>query len=239
MTELQTAVAPATVLIIGSGKLSKHLTHWLNLQKNTQHKILTWDRHQDPHAIHKYVLQATHIWLAISDSAIIPFYEKYISGHEANAVHFSGALHDERLISAHPLMSFTESLYDEDFYSKIYFSLTGCEHLNQALPGFNNPYFILESGNKALYHALCVVAGNFPQMLWGQVLNQASLHNIPTAAFDIYIQQISKNFIELHEKALTGPFVRNDILTIEKNIQALEKTPLQSIYQTFQKEFLT
>jgi predicted short-subunit dehydrogenase-like oxidoreductase (DUF2520 family) len=238
MIEAKNTVAQATVLIIGSGKLSKHLTHWFNLHKNHPHKLLTWDRHQDPLTIHKYVLQATHIWLAISDSAIIPVYEKYILGHDATVVHFSGALHDDRLISAHPLMSFTDALYDDDFYSKIHFALTGSPNLSEALPGFNNSYFELEASAKPFYHALCVVAGNFPQMLWSEVLKQAESKKIPMKAFDIYIAQIAKNFVTLHDQAVTGPFVRKDLTTIDKNIQALAGTALQPVYQTFQKEFL-
>ncbi len=238
MTELKTTVPQGTVLIIGSGKLAKHLAHWFNLNQNHSTQLLTWDRHQDPHAIHKYVLQATHIWLAISDSAIVPFYEKFIAGHDARAVHFSGTLYDERLISAHPLMSFTDSLYEDHFYSKIYFGLTGCKTLNEALPGFTNPYFELDASIKPLYHALCVVAGNFPQMLWSQISSLADSKKMPSQAFDIYIEQIARNFTSLHEKALTGPFVRKDLVTIDKNIQALQNTPLENIYKSFQKEFL-
>ena len=238
MSEVKTAGTPVTILLIGSGKLSKHLSHWFNLNSNHSFKFLNWDRHQDPHAIHRYAAVATHIWLAISDSAIIPFYEKYLIGHDAKVIHFSGALHDPRLISAHPLMSFTQELYPDDFYSQIHFALTGTDSLNKALPGFSNPHFQLKPEMKPLYHALCVTAGNFPQMLWNEVHKIAAAQKIPAEAFDLYIQQITQNFLSPKEKSLTGPIARKDTTTVNKNIEALAGTPLQSIYQSFSQEFL-
>ncbi len=228
----------ATILLIGSGQLSKHLSHWFSLNKNNSSKILNWDRHQDPHAIHRYAAQATHVWLAISDSAIIPFYEKYLAGHDARVVHFSGALYDSRLISAHPLMSFTEGLYADDFYPRISFALTGCATLSEALPEFTNPWFPLKAEVKPLYHALCVAAGNFPQILWTEVHKIAADQKLPTEAFDFYIHQITQNFLAMKNLAITGPIARKDVSTVNKNIEALSGTPLQSIYQSFSKEFL-
>lgn len=225
-----------TVLLIGSGKLAHHLNHWFHLY-NKSNSLLTWDRHQDPHALRRNISVASHVWLAISDSALVPFYEKYLAGHETTVVHFSGALHDERLISAHPLMSFTNELYPDDFYKKIQFALTGAKDLKTALPHFENSFFSLRPSDKALYHALCVLAGNFPQMLWNEVYNYAQSLQIPAAALDIYIQKITQNFIDLKTQALTGPFIRNDQKTIEKNVEALKGTLLQNIYQSFQKEF--
>ncbi|MBC7458540.1 MAG: DUF2520 domain-containing protein [Bdellovibrionaceae bacterium] len=238
MSDVKTVGTPAIILLIGSGKLSKHLSHWFNLNQKDSAQLLTWDRHQDPHAIHRYAAVATHIWLAISDSALISFYEKYLIGHDAKVIHFSGALHDPRLISAHPLMSFTPELYAEDFYPQIYFALTGTDSLTKALPGFNNPHFQLKSEIKPLYHALCVTAGNFPQMLWNEVHKIATDQKIPVAAFDLYIQQITQNFLNHKEAAITGPITRKDTSTINKNIEALVGTPLQSIYQSFSQEFL-
>lgn len=238
MSEVTSGIRPATILLIGSGKLAKHLSHWFNLNSNHSAKFLNWDRHQDPHAIHRYAAEATHVWLAISDSAIVPFFEKYLAGHDARVIHFSGALHDPRLVSAHPLMSFTDDLYADDFYPHIQFALTGCDSLAEALPGFSNPWFPLKAEIKPLYHALCVTAGNFPQILWNEVYKIASAQNLPAEAFDLYIQQITQNFLNLKEAALTGPLVRKDVSTTEKNMTALAGTPLQSIYQSFTKEFL-
>lgn len=238
MSDLKSGSDFATILLIGSGKLSKHLNYWLHLNTKSSFNLLTWDRHQDPHAIHRYAAQATHIWLAISDSAIVPFYEKYLAGHDAKVIHFSGALHDPRMIAAHPLMSFSDILYADDFYPQIYFALTGCDSLSEILPGFTNPHFSLNAETKPLYHALCVAAGNFPQMLWNEVHNLAAEKKLPTAAFDLYIDKITQNFLTLKDKSFTGPIARKDAVTIDQNILALAGTRLQSIYKSFRQEFL-
>lgn len=227
-----------TILLIGSGKLAKHLNHWFRLNNLSHNILLTWDRHQDPHLIRDYVSRATHVWLAISDHSIIPFYEKHLNGHDNITVHFSGALHDDRLIAAHPLMSFGPELYSNEIYKKIHFGLTGCDSLSEALPGFTNSFFSVSGTNKPLYHALSVMAGNFPQILWTEIYQLAEKYQIPSSALDLYIQQITENFIRFKSEALTGPFIRKDLQTIEKNVTALKQTKLKSIYESFQKEFL-
>jgi hypothetical protein len=229
-----------TILIVGSGRLATHLSHWMTLQnsENTKYKILNWDRGQDPHLIRTFIQQADLIWLAIADSALVSFYEKYLLGFDHfKVVHFSGALHDPRMISAHPLMTFGFELYPEDIYKKIQFAITGCETLSEVLPGFQNQYFTLPAEQKPLYHALCVVSGNLPQLLWSETSKVCHENKIPFSAFELLMRQSLENFLTNGEKALTGPFARNDMTTIEKNKAALPQS-LKNIYSQFQKEFL-
>lgn len=228
-----------TLLLIGSGRLARHLQHWVTLLPNSSNlKLLTWDRHQDPHLLKSHLRESSVVWLAISDQALQSFYEQRLQGFDVKVVHFSGAFHHPEMIAAHPLMTFADDLYSDTVYTQIQFALTGAENLQEALPGFSNSFFLLKPELKPLYHALCVVAGNFPQMLWSEVQKNCAEKNIPFEAFDVYIRQVTENFLSLKQKALTGPFVRKDLATVEKNIQALQGSPLQNIYTTFQKEFL-
>lgn len=225
-----------TILIVGSGRLANHLNHWVTLQK-TKYKILNWDRSQDPHAIKKYVAESDFVWLAISDSAIVSFYEKYINGFDCTVVHFSGALQDTRILSAHPLMTFADEIYSDEIYKKITFAITGFENLSEALPGFENPFFKISAQDKPLYHALCVVAGNFPQMLWSEVSKTCLQKNIPFEAFNLFLRQSLENFVWSGASAITGPIARNDLATVEKNKAALP-SKLKNIYSVFSSEFL-
>lgn len=226
-----------TILLIGSGRLAKHLQFWNSLLNSPNH-LLTWDRSQDPHLLKSHLLKCSLVWLAISDTSIISFYENYLLGIDLPVVHFSGAVNDERMFCAHPLMSFPNDLLTSDVYSKIYFAVTGCKHLTDLLPNFDNKFFTLDADSKSLYHALCVIAGNFPQFLWLSTLKNFEHLSIPSEALDIYIKQISENFISLKDKALTGPFIRKDIGTIEKNLHALKSNKqLKTIYKSFLKEF--
>lgn len=226
-----------TILLIGSGRLATHLKHW-NSVLNQPNQLLTWNRSEDLSALQDHLKKSSLVWLAISDSSLTNFYEDHLVNLSYPVVHFSGALHDSRMLCAHPLMSFPSEFLPNTVYSQIYFALTGCELLSKALPGFNNKFFLLDAVNKSLYHSLCVISGNFPQLLWLETLKNFKKLNVPSEAVDIYIKQITENFINLKEKALTGPFVRKDEKTIESNLSALkENSKLYSIYQTFFKEF--
>lgn len=231
-----------TILLIGSGRLAKHLQFWNSIQSSKQPsitvKLITWNRSEDPQLMDRYVAEADLIWLAISDDAIVPFFEKHFLHRKKPVVHFSGALSDDRLWCAHPLMTFPKELFEPAIYHSIFFALTGISNLIKALPGFNNPFFNVAAQDKPLYHALCVVAGNFPQILWNEVDAKRQDLKIPEEAFFLYLQQTLNNFIKLKTQSLTGPLIRQDRVTIAQNMQALTDTKLQSIYQAFVKEFL-
>ncbi|MEK6628828.1 MAG: DUF2520 domain-containing protein [Bdellovibrionota bacterium] len=231
------AVLQTAVLLIGSGRLAQHLQHWNKLLENPN-QLICWNRSQDLELLKNSLSKCSIVWLAISDSAIQSFYDEHLRDSKLKVVHFSGALDDKRFLSAHPLMSFPHSLLTDDVYKKIHFVISGFENLGEALPGLNNAFTILNSEKKAYYHALCVLAGNFPQLIWNEVSLKMKELNLPAEASDLYIKQITENYLNLKEKAITGPLVRKDYVTIEKNITSLtETTALKNIYTAFTKEF--
>lgn len=230
-------VLQAAILLIGSGRLAQHLRHWNNLLEKPN-KLIFWDRSQDLELLKDSLKKCTAVWLAISDSAIQSFFNDHLSNSKLKVIHFSGALDDQRFLSAHPLMSFPDTLLPDEVYNKIHFVINGFENLDDALPGFKNPFTILNSEKKSFYHALCVLAGNFPQLIWSEVALRMKELNLPVEASDLYIKQITENYLSLKEKAITGPLVRKDYVTIEKNISSLNQTPkLKNIYVTFMEEF--
>lgn len=226
--------APFSYLIIGSGRVARHLGHYLHLQNIN---FESWDRSQDPHALARKVAKATHVLLAISDSALESFYRQRLAGHEVTVVHFSGALHFEDMISAHPLMTFGPELYDLNFYEKIHFTLTGATDLHSTLPGLQNPFSVLPAEKKSLYHAYCVAGGNFVTLLMSEMLKGFESLNIPKEAGTVYLEKVFSNTIANPESALTGPLIRKDANTVEKNLQALEGNPLKPIYEAFVKSY--
>lgn len=221
-------------LIIGSGRVARHLSHYLHLLNLN---FESWDRHQDPHALSRKIASATHVLLAISDHAIEGFYRQHLAGHEKIFVHFSGAIHFDDVICAHPLMTFSAKLYSLDQYKRIHFAVTGCDDLAQALPGLENSYSVMQAEQKALYHSLCVVGGNFTTLLGTEMLNGLKNLQIPAEAVQIYLQQIIQNIFDEPSTALTGPIARKDAQTVAANIHALQGSPLQAIYLTFLKTY--
>lgn len=226
-----------SILLIGSGRLAKHLKHWHSLL-NTTSRLSVWSRRLESTETLKELLKThSHLWLAISDSSLSDFYATALSEYKGQIVHFSGAFQHPAMVSAHPLMSFSHELYDLQTYQKIHFALTDIEKIETALPGFTNSFTALKPEDKALYHALCVMSGNLPQLLWSQTFKIFKTLGIPDTAVDRYILQITQNFVNLKQESVTGPLVRRDHITINKNITSLEPYPdLQKIYQTFAKE---
>ena len=233
-------------LLIGSGRLARHLHHWSQLNKVSVHSIslsgsedvsalATWNRSEPFEDLKKHLETAQIIWLAISDRSIVPFFDEHLKNTTAKVVHFSGALYDPRITGAHPLMSFPESLLDNEVYGNVHFAVDeSVNDLKDLLPGFENASFKVPADQKALYHALCVTAGNFPQLLWSMTLKEFRNLNVPDQAVELYLKQITELFISLKEQSLTGPLVRADNETIEKNLSALNKNPsLSAIYKTF------
>lgn len=220
----------AKFLIIGAGKLAKHLNHYLEILELAP---LSWDRTQDPLLLKTKISQASHILLAISDSAIENFYRLHLAGFDKTVVHFSGALHIPELIAAHPLMSFGPELYDRDTYFHIHFTLTGADSLIEALPGLPNNFSILAPEKKALYHSLCVIGGNFPVILWQKMLAEFEVLGITKEAAQVYLETILRNTLKNPHSALTGPLARKDKQTILKNLEALKDDEFQKIYLAF------
>ena len=227
----------STILLIGSGRLALHLKHWNNLLEKPNH-LLFWDRSQSSEKLAEYLKSAALVWLAISDKAIVPFFETLLAEAGVKVIHFSGALSDPRLCCAHPLMSFPLSLLPDDSYRQICFVVEAPSELSCAMPGFKNKFTVLSTENKSYYHALCVLAGNFPQLLWNEIAGKMQQLHLPPEGLDLYIKQITDNYINLKDLSLTGPIARRDFLTIDKNLDSLSESPkLKNIYSIFTKEF--
>jgi hypothetical protein len=217
-------------LLIGSGRLARHLEFYL-----TQLEIpfSTWNRKEEIKDLENLISSSSHILLAISDSALQNFVEAYLKGLNKAIVTFSGALQIDGAISAHPLMSFGPELYSFEDYKKIHFVITGAERLNEILPGFENPFSVIKPEEKPLYHAMCVLGGNFPLLLWHQMAEGFRKMGLPKEAHKIYLEKITENFNRNGIKALTGPLVRRDLETIQKNLKALDGNPYKNVYAAF------
>lgn len=217
-------------LLIGAGKVAKHLHYYLSALGPAP---LSWDRAQDPHLLKTKIAEASHILLAISDSGLEPFFRSNLAGYEKVVVHFSGALSVDGVIAAHPLMSFGPELYSLETYQKIHFVVTGARDLSDALPGVANTFSVLPADAKPFYHALCVMGGNFPVILWQKMFAEFTTLGIPADAAGLYLETVLRNTLQKPDSALTGPLARRDRGTVEKNIQALEGDKFQALYRAF------
>lgn len=251
-------------IIIGSGRLALHLNHYFNLL-GIPHQI--WNRRSSSFENLDFLLkeasnQGSQVYLALSDSAIYPFFEKHLKSKNIQAVHFSGLLSFPEIPSAHPLMSFGNTFFDLKVYEKIHFTISGATQLSELLPGLKNPFSLISEENKSYYHSLCVLGGNFSQVLIKKMVLELEALQIPKQASELYLNQIIKNtFIELEHIKMnnkdsqgsnesresllqnclpsSGPLVRKDLQTLKTHLEVLATDPFYSVYKTILDLFLT
>jgi predicted short-subunit dehydrogenase-like oxidoreductase (DUF2520 family) len=150
-------------------------------------------------------------------------------------IHFSGSLITNLAYGTHPLMTFSEVLYPKDQYKTIPFVIDqDAPPFQKIFPSLPNPHFRLAKENKAKYHALCVLSGNFSCMLWQKLIStfENEFKFNPEIAQPYLLQQ-TQNILNNPKTALTGPLIRNDSHTIKNNIASLDLDPFQDVYKSF------
>lgn len=217
-------------LIIGRGRLATHWAAYFNL-KNIPY--LQWSRVDSSEDLQRFAKISQRILLAISDDAI----EAFVSRHQLpidKTIHFSGALSTPMAFQQHPLMTFSNEIYDLETYESISFvSPHGSPMLKALIPELSNKHYFIPEGRESFYHALCVLSGNGTTLLWQKTLEQfENTLGLPREVVWPYLEQIVFNLQKDYPTALTGPWARNDQRTIFKNQQALHNTPLADLYRS-------
>ncbi len=221
-------------LLIGDGRVARHFQHYFTL---LQLSFVCWHRKQSVTQLEQKLHDSSHVLILISDKAIEEFIATYLKDTKAFLIHFSGSVITDSAYGAHPLSSFSSSLWDVSQYQAIPFILDEDAPLFETLlPGLSNQHVRLAKSLKPKYHALCVLSGNFSCLLWQKLFAtfEQDFH-IPKTMARPYLQQIIQNLLAHPESALTGPLVRNDQTTIAKNIEALANDPFHDVYLSFVK----
>jgi predicted short-subunit dehydrogenase-like oxidoreductase (DUF2520 family) len=172
--------------------------------------------------------------LLVSDHAVAAVLKQYPFLHEKPLIHCSGSLSIPGVAGAHPLMTFADTMYEPEVYRSIPFVHEAGYDFDDLFPALPNPHFAISVKDKARYHAMCVIAGNFAQLMWKSVVDRfASQFDWPADILSPYLGQVAENFVNHPQSSLTGPLVRNDRLTIDRNIKALQGDPLLEVYTAF------
>lgn len=218
-------------LIIGTGRLAKHIAHYFDL---SEIPYLNWYR-KSSESLSSLISQSQKILVLISDDEIENFIRQNNNGFDNKTwIHCSGLLSTSVAESAHPLMTFTNELYDYETYKQIPFvTEKGRKSFTELFPELSNLSFEIEPGSKPLYHAWCVMSGNFTTLLWQRFFEvfetQFGINRKYTFP---YLNNITKNLM-ISESPLTGPLARGDKKVIEKNLLALQDEPFAEIYRAF------
>lgn len=227
--------------ILGGGRLARHLRHYL---QQLELPCSYWARKPDAdlnthnisdstERLHATVQPASHVLLLVSDDAIASLPRRYPELRGKTLIHCSGALGIPGIAGAHPLMTFGPELYPMGTYLQIPFMLDQGQSMAELLPGLPNAHSHISVEQKAQYHALCVMAGNFPQILWQAVTQRFAGLGMSDDVLKPYLQQVLQNFLANPGGALTGPLARGDSGTINRNLNAVQGDGLQQLYQSF------
>ena len=222
--------------LLGSGRLARHLAFYF---KTEGLEIDTWarrsDADDDPEArLEAVVARCSHVLVLIADDAIQPFIDRHGFLREKILIHCSGSLFLDEAEGAHPLMTFADDLYAPEVYRRIPFVTdAGGPGFANLFPDLPNPHYELAPEKKALYHAYCVASGNFTGLLWETVFAdfEAEL-GLPKTALLPYMERVFAN-LKSADGVVTGPLIRKDLATIQRNLAALEGKPLQDVYKAF------
>lgn len=225
-------LAPAPFGIVGDGRVARHFSHYFTLLGL---QALTWSRRSSTGPPVEALAGCGTVLLLIRDAAIVPFLEAWPELRSHRLVHCAGSLVVPGVACAHPLMTFGPRLYDRETYRSIPFVLDAdsCP-FEELLPGLPNASCTIPADERAYYHALCVMAGNFTALLWRHLFAQFEDRlRIPAAAAHPFLAQTAANLAADPSQALTGPLVRGDAATIAANLDALDGDAFQDVYAAF------
>ena len=247
------------IAVIGNGKMARHMIHyfelvgqphlqWMRPPQTTgskfpqvKHSRLARFKNQlkklmvnkPSLSLAETVSQVRTVLVLIADDQIERFIDENPCLQDKTLVHFSGSLFSNKASGCHPLMTFGAEFYRKEQYQKIPFVVDEGVDFNSIFPQFNNPVHTIKASDKVKYHAMCVMAGNFSQMMWQTINKEMKAMGFPVDLMSPYLKQNVQNFIDHPQRSATGPFVRGDLETIAKHQAVLEGHPLAEIYQAF------
>ncbi|MDB5987500.1 MAG: hypothetical protein JWR16_2553 [Nevskia sp.] len=158
------------------------------------------------------------VLLAVPDAAIAAQAARF-PGH---CVHLSGSLDLDDVPCAHPLTSFGAQADD---WRGTPLALTGAvpQFITDAFVELGFVPFVLPREHKALYHAVAVLACAHSATLWlgAQALLAEAGVTLPGAGLRPLVEITVRKIFEQGASARTGPFVRGDQATIQRDAAAL------------------
>ncbi|MEK9613206.1 MAG: DUF2520 domain-containing protein [Flavobacteriaceae bacterium] len=234
------------ITLIGAGKLGKQLFCALTAQSHF--KLVEWvDRSNKQHQTAEGIsivndlssLKATQIYiLAVSDQAIESL--SHVLPKDALVIHTAGgvsidAIQQERKGVFYPIQSFSENRVIE--FSKVPIGIETKKPEDQPLlqllaESLGAQSILLDSKQREQLHLAAVLVNNFTNHLFTEAANLCEKNNLPFELLMPLIQEtVQKLQTHSPKAAQTGPAIRNDIKTINKHLQLIDKPHLKEIYK--------
>ncbi len=182
------------------------------------------------------------IFLTVTDGAISEIWSRLenININNKTICHCSGLLSSEIFINAdkhnayccslHPILPFKNYDVSISEISKAYFTIEGnkkaIENVSSLLKICKNPYYIIESKNKAKYHCAACFASNFVVALCEKAADIMcecgfEYNEALKAMTPLILSNVNNICSEGILNSLTGPVERNDIKTVKRHLEVL------------------
>lgn len=222
--------------IVGDGCMARHLKHYLDMENIP---FTGWSRSVDSCSPYSKLKHCRYVIILISDDHIEDFIQRNHELLNMNLIHFSGSLTTNSAAGIHPLMTFSKELYSLNEYRNIPFiGEEGNTTLKEVIPELKNPYYEVPQDIKPAYHALCVISGNFTNIIWNKVMRDFKNRlGLPKELLYPYLDRTIANIKTDPFNSLTGPIKREDKSTIKRNIKALKNPLWRKIYMLFNKAY--
>lgn len=225
-------------VIFGGGRVGRNMSSYLRHLGHQATIVTRAEAETAPADCRALIAHADVIAAAIPDDRLADWERTWratLAGRQA--IHFSGALSIHGLRSYHPLYSFPRTeLAPMTMRSIAFIRQEGAPPFSEIVPGATNPDFVIADKDRAYYHALAVLSGNFAAFVWNETAKgfAARLQIPPEAMLASYFSGLVDRFRESPFDSLTGPVARRDRSTVERNLEALAAEPkLAELYRAF------
>ncbi len=222
-------------LIFGAGRVGASMAaYWRDLG----HEVAIASRTDSRAAILKAGGGATLVAAAIPDDGLAGWAADWREAFPGSArIHFSGAQIVPGVFGYHPLYSFPRHALPPQTVGAIAIAReASAPPFAEILPGARNPEFVADAQDRAFYHALAVLSGNFAAHLWNETATAFAGRFGADAEpiFGPYLESVVARFRESPQSSMTGPAARRDRSSVAANLKALEGDPrLSALYRAF------
>jgi predicted short-subunit dehydrogenase-like oxidoreductase (DUF2520 family) len=201
-------------------------------------------------------LDADIVWMAVPDDVIEDCSKHLAKGRKLSgkvALHSSGALSSEALAamkkagaataSLHPMMSFSTANRNPELKG-VWFSAEGeptaVRVAQQIVKSVDGNVLSLKAGQKALYHAFgAMIAPLMVSHLEAAEQMGRRVGLTPKTARAVMkpiLEKVVAGFlVGGAQQAFSGPFLRGDVKTVERHLQALRKSDEDVVYRALAK----
>ena len=228
----------ANYVIFGAGRVGGNMAHYLEALGHDVSLISHAMAKSDGDVCRRAIAAADIVGAAVPDDHIANWRDEWADAiGNKTAIHFSGAARIAGMYAFHPLYSFPPGRVSPDVMKTIAFACpSDGADFKDVFANAPNPHFKIADEDRARYHALAVLSGNFAAYLWNETAKELAQFSglAPETIMGGYLSSVVDRFLESPTDSLTGPVARRDMKTVEANMEALAASPkLQQLYRAF------